>query len=130
MEIELLTFGFGHTLMDLYQSLYFELFPCIIYIYIVENVSLTSYFEFLCSMCAKSNSAAYSLIFASLYCVTTLKVILILKLNSCLLYVSHKNIGWKNISKLECPFCNRFLVFFAAMVANIMEVNEMCEKLW
>ena len=39
MEMELLTFGFGHTLMDLYQILHFELFPGIIYIYIVENIS-------------------------------------------------------------------------------------------
>ena len=93
MEMELLTFGFGHTLVDLYQSLYFELFPCIIYIYIIENVSLTSYFECLCSLCAKGNSAAYNTIFISLYCVITLKVILIVKLNSCLLYMSDKNVG-------------------------------------
>ena len=93
MEMELLTFGFGHTLVDLYQSLYFELFPCIIYIYIIENVSLTSYFVCLCSLCAKSNSAAYNTIFISLYCVITLKVILIVKLNSCLLYMSDKNVG-------------------------------------
>ena len=44
--MELLTFGFGHTLMDLYQSLHLELFPCIIYIFTVENVSLTSYLEY------------------------------------------------------------------------------------
>ena len=91
--MQLLTFGLGHSLIDLYQSLYFELFPCIIYIYIAENVSLTSYFKCLCSMCAKSNSAAYNMIFTSLYCVITLKAILILKLNSCLLYISDKNIG-------------------------------------
>ena len=91
--MELLTFGSGHTLMDLYQSLYFELFPCIIYIYIVENVSLTSYFQCLYSLCAKSNSATYNMIFTSLYCVITLKVVLILKLNSCFLYKSDKNIG-------------------------------------
>ena len=65
MEMELLTFGFGNTLMDLYQSLQFELFPCIIYIYIVQNILLTSYFECLYSMCAKSNSAPY-IIFTSL----------------------------------------------------------------
>ena len=65
MEMELLTFGFGHTLMDLYQILHFELFPGIIYIYIVENISLTSYFECLYSLCAKSNSAAYNMIFTS-----------------------------------------------------------------
>ena len=45
MEIELLTFGFG-GLMDLYQSFYFELFPCIIYIYIRENVFMTPYFKY------------------------------------------------------------------------------------
>ena len=73
--MELLTVGFGHTLMDLYQSLYFELFPCIIYIFIVENVLLTSYFECLCSLCAKSNSAAYNVIFTSLYCVITVSYI-------------------------------------------------------
>ena len=77
--MELLTFGFGHILMELYQSLYFELFPCIIYIYIVENVLLTSYFECLYSLCAKSTHAAYNMIFTSLYCVITRKVILILK---------------------------------------------------
>ena len=65
--MELLTFGFGNILMDLYQSLHFELFPCIIYIYIVENVSLTSCFECLCLLCAKNNSAAYNMIFTSLY---------------------------------------------------------------
>ena len=65
--MELLTFGFGNILMDLYQSLHFELFPCIIYIYIVENVSLTSYFECLRLLCAKNNSAAYNMIFTSLY---------------------------------------------------------------
>ena len=90
--MELWTFGFGHTLKDLYQSLYFELFPCIIYIYVVENVLLTSYFECLCSLCAKSNSAVY-VILISLYCKITLKVVLVLKLNSCLLYKSDKNIG-------------------------------------
>ena len=48
MEVELLTFGFEHTLMELYQSLYFELFPYIIYIYIyiIENVLMTSYFKY------------------------------------------------------------------------------------
>ena len=71
-----LTSSFGHTLMDLYQSLHFELFPCIIYIYIVENILLTSYFECLYSLCAKSNSAAYNMIFTSLCCVITLKIIL------------------------------------------------------
>ena len=43
-------------------------------------------------LCAKSNSAAYNIIFTSLCCVITLKIILILKLNSCLLYMSDKNI--------------------------------------
>ena len=38
--------AFGHTLMDLYQSLHLELFPCIIYIYTVENVLLISYLEY------------------------------------------------------------------------------------
>ena len=122
--MELWTFGFGHTLKDLYQSLYFELFPCIIYIYVVENVSLTSYFEYLCSLCAKSNSAVYNMILISLYCKITLKVVLVLKLNSCLLYKSDKNIGWK------CPFRNGFPVFFPVMVADSMKVNEICEKLW
>ena len=46
-------------------------------------------------LCAKSNSAAYNMIFTSLCCVITLKIILILKLNSPLLYMSDKNIGWK-----------------------------------
>ena len=92
-KMELLTFSFGHTSMDLYQSLYFELFPCIIYIYIIANASLTSYFESLCSLCVKSNSAACNTIFISLYCVITLKVILILKLKSCLLYMSDKSVG-------------------------------------
>ena len=73
--MKLLTFGSGHTMMDLYQSLYFELVPCIIYIYILKNVSLTSYFQCLCSLCAKSNSAVYNMIFTSLYCAITLKVI-------------------------------------------------------
>ena len=91
-KMELLTFSFGHTSMDLYQSLYFELFPCIIYIYIIENVSLTSHVECLCSLCAKSNFAAYNTVFVSLYCVIAPKVILILKLNSWLLYMSDKNI--------------------------------------
>ena len=68
--------GFGHTLMDLYQSLHFELFPCIIYIYTVENILLTSYFKCLYSLCAKSNSAAYNMIFTSLCCVIALKIIL------------------------------------------------------
>ena len=77
--------------MDLYQTLYFELHPCVIYIYITENVSLTSYFKCLCSLSAKINSAAYNTIFISLYCAITLKVILVLKLNSCLLYMSDKN---------------------------------------
>ena len=92
-KMELLTFSFGHTSMDLYQSLYFELFPCIIYIYIIENISLTSYFKCLYSLYAKSNSAAYNMIFTSLCCVITLKVTLILKMNSGLLFMSDKSIG-------------------------------------
>ena len=92
MEMELLTLGFGHTLMDLYQSLHFELFPCIIYIYIVENILLTSYFKCIYSLCAKSNSAVYNMIFTSLSCVIALSYINP-EIEFCLLYMGDKNIG-------------------------------------